>query len=298
MAKYAILKAVEFDKCSAKFKKQWKNEDELWRAGWLMQKKYDGCFGMAVIRYDGGSQMLSRTGEDYTTSCINILEELREAADEQSGSWDDFVVLGEVWHPTWDFPKISGKFRKREVCDKLVFVANDLLPPGLTTDRPYSLRLTDLKTLLPEILGATVVTWVAESIPFDLERTALGVAADLKAEGGFDGAILRDCRAPYSIGLANAGQIVKVKPNNSLDLRCVNFDVAEGEKTGRAVVTLVVQLPDGKFNKVGSGVPHDLSGPETVGQIVEVEFMGCTPDGYLREPRFKGVRFDKEAPDQ
>lgn len=293
MAKYAILKAVEFDKCSAKFKKQWKNEDELWRAGWLLQPKYDGCFGMAYIRKDNAAcTMLSRTGEDYSTSCRHILNELHEAADGK-----ECVVLGEVWHPTWGFPKISGAFRRRALNDELLFMANDILDINMCGTAPYGVRLLNLKAMLPEIADSTYSTHAVTHIDY-ADGDVFTIAKNLVAQGGYDGAILRDCSAPYSIGLANAGQIVKVKPNNSLDLRCVNFDVAEGEKTGRAVVTLVVQLPDGKFNKVGSGVPHDLSGPETVGQIVEVEFMGYTPDGYLREPRFKGVRYDKEAPDQ
>ena len=31
--------------------------------------------------------------------------------------------------------------------------------------------------------------------------------------------------------------------------------------------------------------------------IAEVEFMELTADGKLREPRFKGWRYDKEQPD-
>jgi DNA ligase-1 len=33
------------------------------------------------------------------------------------------------------------------------------------------------------------------------------------------------------------------------------------------------------------------------GKIVEVECMGITPDGRLREPRFKGIRYDKAGTD-
>lgn len=110
---------------------------------------------VAIIRGNGFNQMLSRTGEDYTTSCLHILEEIEEAATEQSESWDEFVVLGEVWHPMLAFPTISGQFRKRAVSE-LRFVANDILPVGLTTDRPYYKRLNDLKALLPTIVGARV----------------------------------------------------------------------------------------------------------------------------------------------
>jgi ATP-dependent DNA ligase len=49
---------------------------------------------------------------------------------------------------------------------------------------------------------------------------------------------------------------------------------------------------------VGSGVPHNIDVSELApGAIVEVEAMGLTPDGKLREPRFKGIRYDKAGAD-
>jgi ATP-dependent DNA ligase len=228
-----ILKAVEFSKTGAKLRKQYADEDALWHAGWLMQPKYDGCFGMAMIRSkDGESQMLSRTGEDYTTSCLHILEEIREAADDQSGSWDDFVVLGEVWQPDTKFPTISGRFRKR-AASNLEFKANDLLPPELVSTRKYAARLTDLQLLLPDIPDVICYATTVDSIQYDPELTAVGEARRLVALGGYDGAILRDPRAPYTLGIALAGQIVKVKPTLSLDLRCNGVIQGEGKHAGK-----------------------------------------------------------------
>lgn len=53
----------------------------------------------------------------------------------------------------------------------------------------------------------------------------------------------------------------------------------------------------GKRLGVGSGVPHKLEDVPKVGDIVEVEAMDLSGDGLLREPRFKGIRFDKLEPD-
>jgi DNA ligase-1 len=122
------------------------------------------------------------------------------------------------------------------------------------------------------------------------------VAGNLKATGKYDGAILRNPNSLYRVGLVKDGEVVKVKPVMSLDLLCIGFDEDEGEKTGRVVTTLYVKHKD-VMSKVGSGVPHDLSGDKTIGKIVEIECMGITAEGKLREPRFKGVRFDKENPD-
>lgn len=294
-----ILKAVDFDKTSAKFKKAHGHVDALWDAGWMLQSKYDGCFGLATITHERSScTMQSRTGEDYTASCGHILDELHEAAEEYDpGARETGVVLGEVWHPTWKFPAISGKFRKRAPCPELVFKANDLLPLGLVSDEPYAVRLSNLQCLLPEMPDSEVVTSVVDihRYGFDNEgKTASQIARELVASGGYDGAILRDLRAPYTIGLANAGQIVKVKPTLSLDLRVKRVASGLGAKTGRVVYTILVEY-GGVESFVGSGVPHILD--FEVGDIVEVECMGITADGKLREPRFRGVRHDKKESD-
>ena len=34
-----------------------------------------------------------------------------------------------------------------------------------------------------------------------------------------------------------------------------------------------------------------------VGKIVQIDAMGESAKGVLREPRFKGIRFDKKKPD-
>jgi len=298
MAKYGILKAVEHSKTSAEFRKQYHTLASLEAAGWWLQRKYDGCFGMAVIRAAGASQMLSRTFVDYTPSCGHILHELREAATAQLDSWDAFVVLGEVWHPKLSFPTISGKFRKNAPSD-LQFIANDLLPTELVTNAPYEERFESLQLLLPELTGASCCTSVAMTLGSKQWTDAEQHARTLVAQGGYDGAILRDPRAPYTIEEAKAGQIIKVKPTLSLDLRVVGHAIEPGAKTGRAVVTLAVEYR-GVQSWVGSGVPHTL-GPANaaavVGRIVEVEALGITADGKLREPRFKGIRHDKLEPD-
>lgn len=295
MAEVRILKAVEFDKLSSATKKRYSSVQGLRDAGWWLQRKYDGCFGMAVVSATGKHRMLSRTGEDYTVSCQHILDQLAETASNQMGGWDDFVVLGEVWKAGMAFPDISGRFRQqREVAAELQFACNDLLPPELTSDHPYEMRFDDLEHLLSfrPVPGAL--------FPVDTDRRACGnpveVARNLVAQGGYDGAILRDPAAPYTIGLARLGQIVKVKPNISLDLRCIELTETVGERTGRAVYTIAVEYR-GVRTEVGSGMPHKFEQLPKLGQIVEIEAMGLTADGKLREPRFKGIRFDKEEPD-
>lgn len=300
MADVKIMKAVDFDKLPAKLRKQYESVRGLQKAGWWVQPKYDGCFGMAVIRFgEGKSQMLSRTGEDYTPSCAHILAELKEAAVAErhvDSSEYDFVVLGEVWHPDLTFPTISGMFRKNAP-SKLQFLANDLLPVGLATDEAYSTRYARLLSLLPEVSGSgfycgPVRCYLSGYCQQDVNH----YAAQLVAEGGYDGAILRDPNAGYTIGLVKKAEIVKVKPTLSLDLRVTGISTDVGEKTGRAVYTVDVEYR-GVRTTVGSGVPHKVQDVPAIGQIIEVECIAITEDGKLREPRFKGIRYDKTEPD-
>jgi ATP-dependent DNA ligase len=302
MVDVKIMKAVEFDKLPAKFRKGVPGGvQELQKRGWWVQPKYDGCFGMAVIRADacpGSCQMLSRTGEDYTFSCEHILKEIYDAADEFFGGakWSDFVVLGEVWHPDLKFPTISGMFRKHAP-SKLQFITNDMLPTDLNTEEPYSSRFQHLQNLLPPVLGDGFYVRTARSFEAHYcQQDVNKYAAQLVAEGGYDGAILRDPNAGYTIGLVKKAEIVKVKPTMSLDLRCVDARTEPGAKTGRAVLTISVEYR-GVVSDVGSGVPHDMLVGDVCGKVVEVECIGITEDGKLREPRFKGIRFDKTEPD-
>jgi DNA ligase-1 len=55
---------------------------------------------------------------------------------------------------------------------------------------------------------------------------------------------------------------------------------------------------DGKTQKVSTGLTQEQADAFTadpaliVGQHIEVEAMGLTSTGLLREPRFKGIRTD------
>jgi len=296
MAEYNILKAIEFDKLAAKVRKQHADVHALQRAGWWLQPKYDGCFGMAVIEPEREMcRMLSRTGEDYTQSCRHILDELHIAGEGYSAI--GFVVLGEVWHPKLKFPTISGQFRKRSP-SWLQFMCNDLLPAKLVTEQPYAERFSALREMLPLVEENEGYHCHVVQCDFGrIECWAGSAAAELVAQGGYDGAILRDPRASYTLGTAREGQIVKVKPTLSLDLAVTAIFVEPGAKTGRPVYTLEVDYR-GVRSMVGSGVPHAPGDEIHEGAIVEVECMGLTEDGKLREPRFKGVRHDKLKADE
>lgn len=296
MSDIQILKAVEYDELGAQTKKRYSDLNEFLKAGWWVQPKFDGCFGLARISQDNASGMFSRTGKNYSASCGHILDQLAALADQQSGAWDDFVVLGEVFHAKHEFPTISGMFRKRAKSD-LSFLVHDLLAPDLTTSDRYSARYADLAFLVDgrPLYRAENVSMVPV-IKIAVGQDVMGLAKDYVSRGGYDGLVMKDPNAGYSIGLARNGEIVKVKPVLSLDLVITRINIGTGDKTGRDVFTIDVHYR-GKDTTVGSGMPHEL-GDIAVGQIAEIECMGLTTGGALREPRFKGIRHDKERPDE
>jgi len=308
MAGELILKAVEFDKTSAALRKQYKDEDALFKAGWDAQPKYDGVFGMACIHEELMlSRLLSRTGEDYTLQCQHIIQVLWSRLMRVRGTgWHGAVVLGEVWHPELPQRTISGDFRRRKPAPHLVFMANDLLPmaeDGMAaeTSRSYYDRYEDLYATFGAYGTPTVRVVQPAVISRDAERTIMSDARAYVKRGGYDGLILRDPRAGYRRGLAKNGEIVKVKPSLTLDLRVVGIEEGLGKHAGR-LGSVTVEYR-GVQTKVGTGftdsdrVAYWPDGKGILGQIVEVEAMGLTDAGALREPRFKGVRYDKTEPD-
>jgi DNA ligase-1 len=315
MAGELILKAVEFDKTSAAFRKQYKDEDALHKAGWIVQPKYDGVFGMACIREElMQSRMLSRTGEDYTLQCQHIIQSLWAALMYVRGEgWYGAVVLGEVWHPELPQRTISGDFRRHKPAPHLIFMANDLLPmaaDGMAADTKcqYSARYADLYATVVAGRSREPVQVVHGAVLSRADRaTIMSDARAYVKRGGYDGLILRDPHAGYQRGLARNGEIVKVKPSLTLDLRVVGIEEGLGKHAGR-LGSVTVEYR-GVQTRVGTGFTDgdriaywpvaELLGDhlDIIGKIVEIEAMGLTDAGALREPRFKGVRFDKTEPD-
>lgn len=291
MADVRILKAVEFSKLSAKFKKQYADETALFRAGWWLQPKYDGCYAEFHIDRRGRAlcRANTRTNEPIR-SCDHIIDDLYARTPE--GSYCTYV--GELWCSKDDvhFPEISGWVRRHYAAPDLTLVCFDMLPFGMVTAEKYKHRYAHLLERISLPSAAVSCTMILNRSTVD----PMQAAANLKATGKYDGAILRDPDAGYHVGLVKNGEIVKVKPVISLDLTVTEVFTEVGEKTGRPVYSIEVEYK-GVRSKVGSGVPHKREDVPEVGQIAEVECMAITADGKLREPRFKGIRFDKDKPD-
>lgn len=277
---YIIQKAVELSKV---VKKRRKTLEELGNE-YMAFRKYDGC---CAILKDGHTY--SRTGELY--------QSLDDLAEFLQAEFPDWVFIGEAWWPGPDqFNLISGEFRRHARSSRLTFRVHDCIPR-----EDFDAGECDI-----EFVSRSPDNWVGEYMQGRIaDATGWGKGKyghpqakcnELTDIGGYDGLILRDPKGKWKVGSGTTGEIIKVKRKLSFDLRVTEVNTAVGEKTGRTVYKLVVDFK-GKSLGVGSGLPHDPDKVPKVGDIVEVEAMDYSSDGLLREPRFKGVRFDKVEPD-
>lgn len=279
MSDYSLPKAVDFSDLSDKAKKA------VQFAGRILQPKWDGC-ALVVRATADNVQALSASGKPVL-SCNHLVSEIMTAVYQ--GKARPFTACAEVWNPDMEFQEISGAFRRHQHQPHLV---------ARWFDFAY-----DDEQAVPYV-GRT--SWMdgvgtlhfAGHMQTPSEEHAWETARHWKSIGGFDGAILRDPYAPFELGRSK-GSIIKLKPLIAHDVLCV--DVAEdvGAKTGRPTVALVCRWRDGRFQKVSTGLSHEQQAnpKQFINKIIEVEAMGYTKDGYLREPRFKGARDDKLTPD-
>ncbi|UZV39759.1 DNA ligase [Xanthomonas phage NED111] len=318
---YIVHKAVEQDK----IKKKLRPTEEQLRTEYIAQPKYDGCNMVAIKRGHwvptvnkglhaikvgdvqmqpvdrGVVDLFSRTGEQVV-SAHHIENALASAPFFPVG-----VYFGEYWHPQIDQPTVSGMFRKKDGTQytEPMFVVFDFVTleeweQGFS-DLVYQERVSRLPSMGHAIAEGTAPVFYAESQGFLIDQELGSMeAAKLLCEGGaYDGLILRKPSGKWVKGdKGTNGEVVKIKPTLTLDLRVLAINEAVGEKTGRAVYTVVVDLGEGKTQEVGSGVPHSASELPSVGGIVEIEAMSFSKYGLLREPRYKGIRHDKKEADR
>lgn len=291
MADYIIQKAVAPDKVKKKLQRSLAEYGKTY----IAQPKWDGC--CAVID-TGDIRGYSRTGEHYPSLTPAALE-LRE----QMGP--DLVVIGEAWWPGKDqFNLISGEFRRMEESSKLSVIVNDCL----TADEfaagyspvPYRERFDRVPISSGNRWGK------AGGFAPGTYGCPQKLCNEYADKGGYDGLILRDPEGTWTVGSGTTGEIIKIKRVLSFDLRVTAVYEGVGKHAGRMGAVGVDFR--GQELRVGTGFTdrqredwwdfrRSSTGQHIVGSIAEIEAMDYSSDGLLREPRFKGLRFDKTNPD-
>lgn len=283
---YNLAPKALSEQCAA-FKKKHPTLDDLPADDYVMMAKYDGC--LAIITPDG---VITRTGEAITS----IPQCLDDAAELLPGH----VIFGEVYRYDTPFKEISGAFRRHKPQSHLFVMVFDAVPfadwKAGKCDKPYIERYTALKEAWHRTPTPSLI--VAPALDLGAPQ---GFANAMVRQGGYDGAILRRKDAPWTTGASKNGEAIKVKPVQSLDLEVLGWYRGKGKHAGRAGGITV--LYKGVQTDVGTGFSdRERQEIADAGQapcgVAEVEFMELTADGKLREPRFKGWRYDKTEPDQ
>lgn len=280
------LAPKSLDEQCAAFKKQHPTLDDLPPDDYIMMAKYDGC--LAIIKPDG---VITRTGE-----AISSIPQCREDAAKLL---PDHVIFGEVYKYNTPFKDISGAFRRHKPQTHLFVMVFDAVPfddwRAGKCDKPYIERYAALKDAWLRTPTDSLI--VAPALDLGAPQ---GFANAMVRTGGYDGAIIRRKDAPWTKGASKNGEAIKVKPVRSLDLEVHGWFHGKGKHAERAGGITV--LYRGVQTDVGTGFTDRereeiASAGEAPCGIAEVEFMELTADGKLREPRFKGWRYDKEQPD-
>lgn len=282
---YNLAPKALSEQCAA-FKKKYPTLDDLPADDYVMMAKYDGC--LAIITPDG---VITRTGEAITS--------IPQCLEDAAKLLPDHVIFGEVYKYDTPFKEISGAFRRHKPQSGLFVMVFDAVPfadwKAGKCDKPYIERYTALKDAWLRTPTASLI--VAPALDLGAPQ---GFANAMVRQGGYDGAIIRRKDAPWTTGASKNGEAMKVKPVQSLDLEVHSWFKGKGKHANRAGGITV--LYRGVQTDVGTGfTDREREEIAAAGQapcgIAEVEFMELTADGKLREPRFKGWRYDKTEPD-
>lgn len=298
---YIVHKAVEPSNLSAKALKAVAGQDRI------LSPKYDGCHG--VFLFNAGVLAGVRSRDDKP------VRSLQHIADSLPNYYPwlnegQHAICGEVWVPGQDFEDISGAFRRHTNQPHLRFVPFDWAQwrldqpsgrPVLSNTATYEERMFKLDSVWggwslegPVVRPSYRIIGGAEE---QIMALAVKEAKALKAVGGYDGAMLALRSGTYTTGSGSGGEFMKVKPLMSETYTVIRTEPAIGDKTGKNTLALVV-LHKGKEQKVSTGLlqaaidDYVLNPGHIIGQRIEIEFMGITNGGMLREPRYKGIRTD------
>lgn len=303
MADYIVHKAIDMAKLSKARKAELASEDT-----WVISPKYDGCH--VVFLFDNGVfvSALSRTAErvlsmDHVGRALPLHYQLPHGL---------VAICGEAWMPGTPFAEISGIFRRYLPQPELGFVPFDIVPytlspfklgmrNGAAVGTPYATRIGALRDTFKPAYSTVIRPATIEFVgtPAQAWDFASVYATDRKASpfGHYDGAIMAMASGKYIVGAGTGGEFIKCKPLLSETVTVTGAKLAKGDKTGKNTAALSFEF-NGQKQYVSTGLTQaevDSIAANTddwVGKRIEVEAMGLTEAGLLREPRYKGIRND------
>ncbi len=306
MGNYLVHKAVELDALSKKLQADIENHT------YILSPKYDGCH--AIFLFDNGKFLDARSRTNERVLSMDHIGQSLLDHYPWLRNGQPVAIMGEAWIPNTEFSEISGIFRRQYPQPQLHFVPFDTVlwrydqaedgrpvlgeffdgPDKVWADtRTYDERLGKLhfRQGVPSVVHCTKSRLLEKGDA--IMATAIKQAEHYKKLGGYDGCVLARADGLYQVGAGKGGEFIKIKPLISYSLKCIGYDADKGEKTGKNTLALAVDF-NGRVQKVSTGMTQaEIDNPEQfLGKTIEVEAMGLTVNGLLREPRYKGIRTD------
>lgn len=277
----------------------------------VLMPKFDGTY-CQIKHLHGNWSAWSRTGEPLLSVSEQVLEAFLVTGDKGR------VYIGELWAPNMQHSVLNGLARKKSPQGALGLVLFDSYQvdtvdaygcdPTPWRDRFNACKPVERWARKVYVAGFTYLRHGPGQAWDSTEEVLYAHAKAMKAstQGAYDGMILRDADEGYYPGTGTDGQAFKIKPRLSGDFLITHVEEGKGKAKGMAGA-IYVDLGGGVECKVGSGMDDGmrahlwgfrervLAGATTF--IAEVEYLGITAQGKLREPAFKSLRWDKTVAD-
>jgi len=287
-----VHKAIDLDKLSSRNAPIIDPETGLpCRQHYSWEKKYDGCSVIVVVDLAGEVTFWSRDGKPCTS--------LGHLAGNFARLRPGTVLFGEAWAYGKEFREISGAFRRKAVQEHLHVKVFDTVSlhefEQGRSDLPYRVRRDDALHCVHRC-GHSRITLANDCMPWEVGELAS------HPSDAYDGAVAKRWDGLWIAGAGTGGEVLKIKNVVDVDLEVIRVEEGEGKHAGR-LGAIVCRYDNGIELRVGTGFSDLqrrawwLDKYDIIGRIVRVVGMKDSGKGSLREPRFKGVRHDKDTPD-
>lgn len=258
---------------------------------WI-EPKVDGLRAAAIVK-DGRVTFVSRLGNEF-----NNTEHVQSALLSLSAK--SVVYDGELYAGEWGLTSgiLHTKDRHPQAA-RLYFAVFDVMSVEDwgrgRCDTSQAIRRRMIEELMFQHHGTSVRVMPGKTVKTSVEVREF---AETCVRQGFEGAMLKDPRAPY-VG-KRASHWRKVKFVETMDVKITGAQPGKGKHLGR--LGAVTVLINGVESQAGTGFDDDERETlwamhergELAGKIAEVRFQEITKkDGRMRFPVFVRLRLDK-----
>lgn len=243
-------------------------------------QKHDGWYGYM----DGDDCIRSRN--------MREIPSLKWMSDELRGTFEGRLIFEIEVNDMPLFSDLNGYLNRHAAAKRAHIRVHDHICVG-QPDMQFSERINGCLRVIEDLPVA--YTNLATMLSINTNYQQWQSMAQEQWALGNEGIIMKDLSAPYSAG-SRIGSLLKIKED--ITLNCTVIGIEEGlGKYEDMLGSLVVVDDDGNEHKVGGMTDDQRQGwwydpRQIVGKIAEIKAMKRLPNGALREPRFKAIRYD------